>query len=354
MKPKAEHCNNLVAEKALIEMERFLFNNLEYGFWIDFTKCHNGSTCWTTSYVGRNLAEKPKNLGKLLPVKNRIQFNQRIDGGWGYNHTSTSDADTTANCLLFLLKFPDTEKAVKAGIKYLLKHFDRKTGGISTYTPDEFRLYSNKHKGVGWCLANIEVTALATRAMIEAGYKGKEINRCLDFIISKQNKDGSWKCYWWSSKDYATVECIRVLQKYSKYKEGVEKALIYLCNKRRDNKFGWINDFTQKFSPFYAAACLGILLEGNLLEKHKLAERYQIYNKKEIAMLINAQNNDGNFGHEPLFRIPRYDIIDPSKIKRWDIEKPSGNSIYTDDNGLFTTATVYSTLLKFLNYKNEQ
>ncbi len=346
-------------KNALKSMENYLFGNLEHGFWIDFTKCHGGSTCWTTSYVARNLAENKANLERLSFVKDRIKFNQRRDGGWAYNHTSTSDAETTANCLLFLFKFPDTNEAVKEGIEYLLKHHDKITDGFLTYTEDEFRQYTNKRAGKGWCAPNVEVTSLIIRTLIESGYNGNEIQQSLEFIASEQDEDGSWKPYWWSSKEYAIVNSIEVLGKYPKYKENIKKALTFLTNKRRKNEIGWINDFTNKYSTFYSALALGILLKdkGCLIKEYKLNEMYQIAEKivpelleREIETLLKTQNHDGSFGPELLFRIPRYNITDVSKIKNWDIEVPHKNSVYRDDNRFFTTATVYSTILKYLDY----
>jgi len=342
-------------KNALKSIENYLFNNQEYGFWIDFTACHGGSTCWTTSYVGRHLAENPKNLERLSFIKDRIKFNQRMDGGWGYNHTAASDADTTANCILFLLKFPDTKEAIEAGIEHLLKQHDQKTGGILTYTENDFGQYTKEYGGRGWYSPTVEITALATRALIESGYNGCEIQKSLEFIASKQDSDGSWQPYWWGSREYTMVESIETLKKFSEYKENIKLALEYLTDKRR--KFGWVNDFTEKYSPFYAAISLGVLLRNDLVEKYGLAERYQI-NKKfvprllegEISILIDKQNTDGSFGPEPLFRIPRPDIIDASEIKNWTVEIPHKNSIYTDNNRFFTTATVYSTLLKYLEY----
>lgn len=342
-------------ENTLGLMKDYLFKNHQHGFWIDFTNGHGGSDCWTTSYVARNLAENPQNLTRLAPIKNRIVFNQRKDGGWGYNHTAASDADTTANCLLFLLKFPDTGEAIEAGTEHLLRHHDKKTGGISTYKKDDFKLYTDKDEGGGWCSSTIEVTSLATRALIESGYEGDEIEQSLDFIASRQNEDGSWPSYWWSSKEYAMVESIGVLEKFPQYRENVRRALEYLTDKRREK--GWTNDFTQQYSPFCAALTLKILSKNKakLIEEYQLAERYQIAKKiipelleREIETLLKSQNPDGSFSPEPLFRIPRYDIIDPTKIERWSIDTPHQNSIYTDNNRFFTTATVYSTLLRYL------
>ena len=144
-------------------------------------------------------------------------------------------------------------------------------------------------------------------------------------------------------------------EKFPKYKENVKLAIIYLTDKRRE--FNWTNDFTQEYSPFYAALALRILLKDKhrLIKEHKIAERYQIDDKcisylldTEIEILLNTQNKDGSFGPEPLMRIPRYDIIDISELEDWNINVPHGNSVYTDNNRFFTTATVYSTLLRFL------
>lgn len=341
-------------KNTLESIENYLFNSHKYGFWVDF-ESHTGSTCWTTSYVGRNLANNPNNLRKMLFIKDRIEFNQRFDGGWAYNHTVTSDADTTANCLLFLSKFSGTnEGIIDAGIDYLLKHQD-KMGGFFVYSEKEFKQIYGDKEGKGWCSPTVEVTSLATKALIESKYNGNEIQKSLEFIASKQKDNGSWHPYWWSSKEYVIVESIEVLEKFPKYKENVKLAIIYLTDKRRE--FNWTNDFTQEYSPFYAALALRILLKDKhrLIKEHKIAERYQIDDKcisylldTEIEILLNTQNKDGSFGPEPLMRIPRYDIIDISEVEDWNINVPHGNSVYTDNNRFFTTATVYSTLLRFL------
>jgi squalene cyclase len=339
-------------KKSLELIEKYLFNNHKYGFWIDFDS-HNGSTCWTTSYVARNLANNSKNLEKLLIVKNRIQFNQRSDGGWAYNHTVASDTDTTTNCLLFLFKFSSRDsKIINKGIEYILKHQD-KQGGFFTYSEEEFKqIYGNKD-GKGWYSPNVEVTSLAIKVLIENKSNSAEIKKALDFIKSKQNNNGSWDPYWWSSEEYAIINSINVLEKYPEYDENVKKALIYLTDKRKE--YGWINDFTKIYSSFYAALALELIIDQRLIRKYKIAKRYQIADvsinsilENEINKLIYAQNRDGSYNPEPILRIPRSDITDISTVKKWLIDIPHKNTIYRDNNKFFTTATVYPTLLKYL------
>ncbi len=339
-------------KRTLQLIEDYLFGNLEHGFWVDFTACHGGSTSWTTSYVARHLAENSKNLERLAPIKDKIIFNQRKDGGWAYNHTAVSDSDTTANCLSFLHNFQGTQETIEEGIEFLLKHQNRENGGFSTYREDNLQQYVKALSLDGWCSPNIESTASAVNTLIKIGYERDEIKKALNFIASNQKEDGSWEPYWWSSREYITSEAIDSLGEFPNYKKNVKCALEYLTDKRRN--LGWVNDFSKKYSPFYAALSLGALSINNI-KIYGLASRYQINEKFipelleiEMNMLIDTQNSDGSFGPDFIFRIPRYDIANPSQIKKWNIEIPHENSVYKDDNRFFTTAAVYSTLLKYL------
>jgi len=72
--------------------------------------------------------------------------------------------------------------------------------------------------------------------------------------------------------------------------------------------------------------------------------------KQEI--LLNHQSLDGSFGPEPVLRIPQSHIIHPNEITDWSIDTfPHTNTVYSDTNRLFTTATSYGALLNLMRSK---
>lgn len=249
---------------------------------------HGDSTAWSTAYVARLLQQiDPEKVSDSVEVLSNLQ---NVDGGWGYNDSVPSDADSTANALLFLKQsgLIDEEKHSRA-IKFLKLH-QHNNGGISTYTQEN--LQAMGYKGYGWSMPHTCVTALVAEIL-----EGDEKKKAIDFLQSQRQPNGSFPAYWWASDLYATYQAMKII--------GADSQMIeYLKSIGHENIF----DLSIKIQ---ALASLDLDTETLVNE------------------LLKKQEEGGGWASSPILRIPRPEIK-PGEVTK-DVE------VVNDKNRLFST-----------------
>ena len=129
--------------------------------WTDFDSSSGSSDVWVTAYVLARLAQIP--AAYVAPAKRRkvqeslewLLANRNVDGGWGYNTKSQSDADSTAWAILALRRL---KRDVPESALEIVRRCRRPDGG--------FALLPESAAGEPICKASSsEITALAINAL---------------------------------------------------------------------------------------------------------------------------------------------------------------------------------------------
>lgn len=302
-------------EGAIREAAHFILSHKDKeGLWRDFkSRTHGESIDWVTCYVALSLLNSGIPYSKLQMTAISISKRQNKNGGWGYNERIVPDADSTAFAIMFLSKF-GYEEQVSQAKKFLLRH-QNEDGGFSTYLPDlirEYRRISEDMPVNGWCGGINDVTATSLQAL-------EEDDKALDYLIKNQQKDGSWRAYWWTSDIYSTAQAVFAIRDYSK-EEG-RKAQRWLSHQHMNNE-----------APFYIALALrGLIIDD---EHRKDADLL-------VKILLDSQEEDGSWPSYPILRFPL-----PSNTEPWkDETRWRENS--QDQNRIFTTAACLRALSQY-------
>ena len=314
------------------------------GFWRDFWTPAGMSDAWVTSYVGAVLAASPleKGYNAAQEAWSLLERDCFIDEGWGYGPLVPVDSDSTAWTLLLAERVGcGNDKQTQKARSLLKRHMTG--GGVSTYgqaqsdalhrflsLPDEVDLSA-------WFLPHTCVTAAV------AGLS--EFRPDLtDYLLSVQQDDGSWTCYWWFEPAYATALAAGALAA-----DGGSRAL-----KAIERAVTWARSRThalrEKPTPFELAWLLRILLlDGNLSS---------VEVDRCLNLLLSLQEQNGSWRGSARLRIPRPDEPHPDRVERWtrwfgttagskdteDTLRRTFTIFSIDQRGIFTTATVLAAL----------
>ncbi len=254
----------------------------------DFGLRHGDSTGWATAYIARLMYQIDSEKSDSNP---EVLFElQNSDGGWGYNNSVPSDADSTANALIFLKQNGlDGEERYSKAISYL-KKYQHENGGISTYTQEDLK--NMGYEGEGWSAPHVCVTALVAEVL-----EGEEREKAFSFLQNQRKPDGSFPAYWWASDIYATYQAMKILG-------GDSKMMEYFESVEYDNVF----DLSMKIQG---------LTDLNL------------DTKKLVGELLSRQQRDGSWPSSPILKIPRPDIK-PGEVT-------IDTEVVVDKNRLFST-----------------
>jgi hypothetical protein len=217
------------------------------------------------------------------------------------------DADSTAWALLFLAG----EGAPLAQSTYeFLAGFQRKDGGFSTYSPDA---------GLGsWCNSQVDVTAVATRALLRGPHTvyAPVIDEALRYLAHHRRADSVWDSFWWASPWYATSAVLALMR-----------------------------DAGGEVDPDVAEPWLDVSVPGNPFERALLIDCLAKSGRAGEAPavvaldeLLGEQLSDGSWPSAPVLRLTDRDV---------SAAVPTG-PLFGDPNHLFTTATVLAALSSFL------
>jgi squalene-hopene/tetraprenyl-beta-curcumene cyclase len=271
------------------------------GSWTDWALPPGSSSIWTTAYVGWQLhglraqrrAAAAQSLGRAARWLRERQFR---DGGWGYNETVGSDADSTSLGMLLL-------DAVGGGapanaVEHLLG-YQQSNGGFATYPA--------AGAAGSWAAPHADVTPVALLALLpHLGVRDSRIRRGIAHVLQQQAADGVWQSFWWSSFAYATHASLALLRTVG----SRGRHLVELADVDPDNAFE---------TALLLSCELDVGGRGSAIERR-------------IARLISTQQADGSWASVPMLRVTRRDCFEP-----W--AEPDSGPLFADQHRLFTTAT---------------
>lgn len=283
------------------------------GAWVDWNLPPAQSSIWTTAYVGCKLQRLNAGLQQRSAAATAAAAQwlcARVfpDAGWGYNELVSSDADTTALAILFLVA---AGKSIPVACYACLESFQRADGGFATY------------RGSGelgsWGVSHMDVTPMALLALLTRHSAEHEpITRGLRFVLNSGNVHGTWDSFWWTSCLYSTQASLTLLKKVGLNigMPGTRETLLQLEPQ---------NAFER-----------GLLL-SSLLFFPCGGERSSL---DLVDQLLETQEPDGSWPSQPMLRVTGRDCFEP-----WKPGDP--DRLYSDQNRLFTTVTVLEALSAF-------
>jgi squalene cyclase len=186
------------------ELEATVLRGLDYvleqqdaaGSWTDWALPPGPSSEWTTAYIGYRLRGtrapfRDRLAGALALAAGWLLDHQFPDGGWGYNPTVESDADSTALAILFLSA---VARSAPPRAYVHLRRFQRQDGGFSTFLPDGLT--------GSWGRSHPEITPVALLALLTdpAGSSDPVIDRGIGWIRRARRLDGTWNAFWWTTR----------------------------------------------------------------------------------------------------------------------------------------------------------
>ncbi|MDD4051726.1 MAG: hypothetical protein PHR28_07510 [candidate division Zixibacteria bacterium] len=285
------------------------------GYWEDFNLPPGRADMWVTAYVGLKLKsildrfDVPDFRGALVKAAAWIDRTKTADGGWGYNRSCPTDADSTAHALLFLHRM---SYAVSPEYRTVLTGFLRPDGGVSTYRPS--------CEKDAWGVSHPDVTAMVGIVLRELfPDRDDALSRIVTYLRDNRGEDGLWNSYWWNTPLYATALTL---------------------------------DFMKMTNAAVDAAALRDTLSAGR-PKHAFHKALDIRCRRMVSMppdrlaaeLVGMQEDDGSWMSVPMLRLTYSNMAEP-----WLVE--DGGRLFADDDRLFTTATVVASLSEALTIAN--
>jgi len=226
---------------------------------------------------------KEEILSKISLASQWLTDKQRPDGSWPMV-TQDKHSSVVATGLFGLKTFSSIdeywgndsrfpEPDIKKALSYLLsqQHNDGYWEATSSFSWNK-----------------IEATTAALYGLISADYKGKALEKGMDWLIKNQKTDGSWNDDCWD-----TSWAIYLLF-YSNYPDSsskiIESACLWLVNDQRDDG-SWKTHLhnLKRFEPLWTTSPV-IFTLAQTGEYHETII-------KGLKYLKNEQNKNGSFGH---------------------------------------------------------
>lgn len=257
----------------------YLLSQITSGLCFEFYQLRHGpSYAWTTACVGSTLSEFSAVPKKLLEA---ILSLQNSDGGWSYNPSVPSDADSTLRVIQFLRKINFKDLVILSRAEKFVLSLQQDDGGFTTYQPKVVK--SMGYEQNGWSISHPCVTALAINQLSNNTALKKARN-----YLKHHIKNFGPISYWWRSPFYILYE-----MGYKTSTELIERDAVEIS--------------------------LKLLLET----------KFHIVDDVLSKILRSLQNKNGSFSPSKQFRIPRpYQTLNDLTGKE---------EVVTDQHGIFST-----------------
>lgn len=316
----------------------------EDGLWRDFLTPAGEASTWPSAYTGYALQLAGAGGDAVERASDALALRQHPDGGWGYNEGTPSDADSTAWAVLFLTSMQGRHSACRRAGTCLAGHQRRLSGGIATYAaPGPIRRYMGLGRWVpfqGWCRPQVEVSAVAGRAHCALGtdVSRARAGAAWRYVRSRQNADGSWSSYWWTSPHFATQQAVGLALSMRDVEPVRRAAAWALRGQRQDG--GWNCPGDPATSSFATALALSVLAAARLDEPLPIA--------RAVEALVRLQQADGGWPSHPALRIPLPADPRPAGDDGWRPVRFGSGIVVQDQHRIFTSATCVAALAQAL------
>lgn len=296
-----------------------------HGYWEDFAISEVGSSNqWVTGYIGYALLQQNDTSEYLKKAAAWLLASELPGGGWGYNHNTLADADSTANAIRLLANFSEingNKKRLYRSADFLLSFQDHDTGGFVTYRPDMAQVFARSK----WCKPEISVTAMSGLALL--GIAGKRYREVLlhikKFLLKRQLPEGCWDSYWWNGPMYSAGLSVSFLKQTGE-DAAVKKGLAWI-----------IGQLDSPLSPFDTALALSALKTA-----HDRQGGYAEIADTVLIRLLEMQRPDGSWDPDPILKVPDpYENLPP-----WERIGNIPTRCVEEQHRLFTTATAVGAL----------
>jgi len=327
------------------------------GHWEDFRLTVGVASEWVTGYIGLMLSEASE-MGIVTEYSTAMLRNasewllhcEHEGGGWGFNRDSGVDADSTSNCLLFLLGCGcASEDCAKRNRDILLEN-QNADGGIGTFSPRSVQAEIERRNPhfpfpgatscKGWCSSDTQVSAISTLALLRSGLSAEDpvIGRTVSFILGTQQPEGFWNAYWSNGKMLGTAFCIRALAEAERHEGCLRRAATWTMSAQNEDG-SWSSGRAAHATPYDTALAVAALASCREQAGSPCVSR-------GAEWLLNRQLPDGSWESFPIMTVPKPWDDTPLYESRTRIGVP-------DHNRLFTTATVLSALAKAIPMPSE-
>ena len=167
--------------------------------------------------------------------------------------------------------------------------------------------------------------------------------------MKSRNEQKVWQPYWWSSFIYPTVFSIKALlnEHQSTNNTIIDNALKYLLSRQsKDGSFKC--DVLKTKSVFYTSLVLEMLCQSP-----ELFKKYEQKAEKMKDWLLTKQYDNGAFESTNFLLIPMASTPDKVAPRQYKLNKAGGTGSITGEvAGLFSTATALKALSNYAQMKN--
>ena len=165
------------------------------GFWLDYDLPPGLAEAWSTAWVGWALAQRRDRAGvdAALARAVRALASCRRPGGWGYNRSTATDADSTAWSLRSLAAIG--VNVGPGGVCCLEPHLDP-GGGAHTFAEADAGSWGESHP---------DVTAVVGLALLAVRAPSELVASVRRAVLDARASAGVWTSFWWESNAYATA-----------------------------------------------------------------------------------------------------------------------------------------------------
>ena len=257
------------------------------------------SPVWDTGWVAYGMLENKKDIKKLInwllkkEIKTKGDWNSNRPnlepGGWAfqYNNSFYPDVDDSALIGMVLDRYnrknPSKEisESIERTRKWILG-MQSKNGGWGSFDADNTYYYLNHipfaDHGALLDPPTVDVTArcLSFLAQIDNKSDKEKIIKATNYIVTEQEKNGSWFGRWGTNYIYGTWSALSALNlvEFKEKRNVIDSAINYLKKKQREDG-GWGEDgstYVKKFkdkvkesTPSQTSwAILGLLSVGEI------------------------------------------------------------------------------------------
>lgn len=309
------------------------------GLWRDFLTPAGEASAWPSAYIGNALRLAGGDRDAAERTADALALRQQPDGGWGYNEDTPSDADSTSWAVLFLTRMQGHDRACRHAGTCLARHQRWLSGGVATYAaPGPIRRYMGLSRWVpfrGWCRPQIEVSAVAGLAhcSLASDTSRASASAAWRYVRSRQNADGDWDSYWWTSPHFATQQAVALALSMGDLAPVRRAAAWTLRGQRHDGGWGVPGEAAASFPT---ALSLSVLAASGPDDPRPIA--------RGIDALVCMQQADGGWPSHPVLRIPLPADTSPAGDDRWRLIRFDAGIVLGDQHRTFTSATCIAAL----------